>query len=151
MADFYGEALNNNKWQFSESVGYLRELGALDESDASNPRVIIPNYVQAQSNCIETSAYYSVCCLSECDVLMSELEGRIQAPMASPRRRGSYSRAPFHAVAPFRLPTRVPLSICPTECHSTHSKPVASWAVGGLGAGASDACWVVCCYSHTIC
>jgi len=84
MADFYGEALNNNKWQFSESVGYLRELGALDESDASNPRVIIPNYVQAQSNCIETSAFYSVCCQDECEGILGRLEGLVSAPEASP-------------------------------------------------------------------
>jgi len=84
MADFYGQALNNNKWQFSESVGYLRELGALDESDASNPRVIIPNYVQAQSNCIETSAYYSVCCQDECEGILGRLEGLVSAPEASP-------------------------------------------------------------------
>jgi len=84
MADFYGQALNNNKWQFSESVGYLRELGALDESDASNPRVIIPNYVQAQSNCIETSAFYSVCCQDECEGILGRLEGLVSAPEASP-------------------------------------------------------------------
>jgi len=84
MADFYGQALNNNKWQFSESVGYLRELGALDESDASNPRVIIPNYVQAQSNCIETSAYYSVCCQDECEGILGRLEGLVSAPEATP-------------------------------------------------------------------
>merc|ERR1740130_1024047 len=84
MADFYGQALNNNKWQFSESVGHLRELGALDESDASNPRVIIPNYVQAQSNCIETSAYYSVCCQDECEGILGRLEGLVSAPEASP-------------------------------------------------------------------
>merc|ERR1719420_113874 len=45
IADFYKKALNEGKWQFSESVDYLRQLGALDESDASNPRVIIPNYI----------------------------------------------------------------------------------------------------------
>jgi len=84
MSDFYGQALNNGKWQFSESIGYLRELGALDESDASNPRLIIPNYVQAQSNCIQTSAYYSVCCQDECEGILGRLEELVSAPEASP-------------------------------------------------------------------
>jgi len=45
LSDFYGAALNDGKWQFSESLDYLRQLGALDEADSSNPRVIIPNYI----------------------------------------------------------------------------------------------------------
>merc|ERR1719235_302006 len=66
VSDFYGKALNDGKWQFSESIDYLRTLGALDESDSSNLRVIIPNYISAPSNCVASSAYYSVCCLDEC-------------------------------------------------------------------------------------
>merc|ERR1719408_772632 len=59
ISDFYGQALNNDKWQFSESVEYLRQLGALDDSDPSNLRVIIPNYISGPSNCVASSAYYS--------------------------------------------------------------------------------------------
>ncbi|OLQ12231.1 hypothetical protein AK812_SmicGene3917 [Symbiodinium microadriaticum] len=44
LKDFYGSALDGN-WQFSESVDYLRELGALDESDPANKAVLIANYV----------------------------------------------------------------------------------------------------------
>jgi len=84
MADFYGQALNNNKWQFSESIDYLRDLGALDESDVSNPRVIIPNYVASQSNCIATSAFYSVCCQDECEGIIGRVEELVSAPEASP-------------------------------------------------------------------
>jgi len=84
MADFYGQALNNGKWQFSESIGYLRDLGALDESDVSNPRVIIPNYVAAQSNCVATSAFYSVCCQDECEGIIGRVEELVSAPEASP-------------------------------------------------------------------
>merc|ERR1719181_1706134 len=84
LSDFYGAALNDGKWQFSESIDYLRQLGALDESDSSNPRVIIPNYISGPSNCVASSAYYSVCCLDECESILGQLEQRIAAPEASP-------------------------------------------------------------------
>merc|ERR1719487_2274071 len=83
ISDFYGEALNNGKWQFSESIDYLRQLGALDESDPSNLRVIIPNYISGPSNCIASSAYYSVCCLDECEGILGRLEELVVAPEAS--------------------------------------------------------------------
>jgi len=84
MADFYGRALNDGKWQFSETVDYLRQLGALDEADASNPRVIIPNYISGPSNCVASSAYYSVCCLDECESILGQIEQSIAAPEALP-------------------------------------------------------------------
>jgi len=84
LADFYGQALNNGKWQFSESADYLRQLGALDESDVSNPRVIIPNYIYGPSNCGAASTYYSVCCLDECEGIIGRLEQLLSAPEASP-------------------------------------------------------------------
>jgi len=84
LSDFYGKALNEGKWQFSESASYLRELGALDDSDPSNMRVIIPNYLSAPSNCVASSAYYSVCCLDECESILAALEEKIAAPHASP-------------------------------------------------------------------
>jgi hypothetical protein len=84
IADFYGRALNDGKWQFSETVDYLRQLGALDEADASNPRVIIPNYISGPSNCVASSAYYSVCCLDECEGILGQIEQSIAAPEASP-------------------------------------------------------------------
>jgi hypothetical protein len=84
MADFYGRALNDGKWQFSETVDYLRQLGALDEADASNPRVIIPNYISGPSNCVASSAYYSVCCLDECESILAQIEQSIAASEALP-------------------------------------------------------------------
>merc|ERR1719235_410253 len=83
LSDFYGAALNDNKWQFSESIDYLRQLGALDESDVANPRVIIPNYISGPSNCVASSAYYSVCCLDECEGILGRVEQLIAAPEAS--------------------------------------------------------------------
>lgn len=84
ISDFYGKALNEGKWQFSESIDYLRQLGALDESDATNPRVIIPNYLSGPSNCVASSDYYSVCCLDECEGILGRLEEMVAAPEASP-------------------------------------------------------------------
>mmetsp|Transcript_105449 Transcript_105449/g.166468 ORF Transcript_105449/g.166468 Transcript_105449/m.166468 type:complete len:567 (-) Transcript_105449:45-1745(-) len=83
LPDFYNLALNEGRWQFSESREYLRQLGALDESDISNPRVIIPNYVYAPSNCVASSAYYSVCCLDECEGILGVLEQKLSEPKAS--------------------------------------------------------------------
>jgi len=82
LADFYGSALHAGKWQFSESVEYLRQLGALDESDPALLRVIIPNYVNSPSNCIASSAYYGVCCIDECEAILGHLEHRLGAPTA---------------------------------------------------------------------
>lgn len=71
-------------YQFTESRAYLRQVGALDETVKDNPRVLIANYVAGPSNCIASSSYYSVCCLNECGGLLSELEGMVRAPKASP-------------------------------------------------------------------
>jgi len=78
LGDFY-----SGQWQFSESVDYLRQLGALDESSKANLRVIIPNYLNAPSNCIASSAYYGVCCIDECEELVGQLERKLRAPIAS--------------------------------------------------------------------
>jgi diadenosine tetraphosphatase ApaH/serine/threonine PP2A family protein phosphatase len=84
LADFYKKALHEGKWHFSESADYLRQLGALDESDASNPRVIIPNYIYGRSNCVASSAFYSVCCIDECESILGRLEELALAPEATP-------------------------------------------------------------------
>lgn len=84
LKDFYGAALSGN-WQFSESVEYLEELGALDTSDPNNLAVLIPNYVNSQSNCVASSSIYSVCCINECEALLGHLERKVAAPQASPQ------------------------------------------------------------------
>jgi len=83
---FYKSALEDGNWQFSESIRYLRELGAIDESDPGRPSIVIPNYINAPSQCVASSKYYSVCCIDECEDLVSHLETRIAAPEASPQR-----------------------------------------------------------------
>jgi hypothetical protein len=88
LSDFWRPALNdpNGSWQFGESLSYLRQLGVLDESDAKNLRVIIPNYVSSPSNCIASSSFYSVCCMDECEGLLGHLEIKIAAPEAAPEQ-----------------------------------------------------------------
>jgi len=80
---FYQGALGG-QWQFSESVPYLRKLGAIDDSVPERPSVIIANYVNGPSNCVAASSFYSVCCIDECEALLGHLETHVAAPDASP-------------------------------------------------------------------
>merc|ERR1719297_87213 len=77
LASFYGKSLHEGTWQFSESESYLRQLGALDESNPSNTRIIIPNYIYGASNCLPTTEHISVCCASECEVITQQLEAAL--------------------------------------------------------------------------
>merc|ERR1719359_2234285 len=86
IADFYKLAVHEGKTQFAESMSFLRQQGALDESDPSNPRVIITNYISSPSNCVASSSYFSVCCVDECEGLFQQLERSIAAPDATPAR-----------------------------------------------------------------
>jgi len=84
LARFYGTGLEED-WRFGESEAYLRDLGALDETSGSRGKqVIIPNYMEAASNCIVSTVHYSVCCQSHCEALLSEIEVGIGAPSALP-------------------------------------------------------------------
>lgn len=83
LSDFYKPSLDGS-WQFQESVGYLRKLGLLDETDEKQPSVMIANYIASASNCIASSGFYSVCCKDECESLLGRLEEDIGAPDARP-------------------------------------------------------------------
>merc|ERR1719335_718455 len=85
LSDFYKPALDG-QWQFQESIGYLRQLGTLDESNPDEPRVMVANYLVSQANCIASSDYYSVCCIDECEDLLGHLENKIAAPEATPTK-----------------------------------------------------------------
>merc|ERR1719444_778062 len=82
LSDFYKASLGGHA-QFSESAAYLRQLGALDETDPEKPRVIITNFITSQSNCIASSSFYSVCCMDECEGLLSHLERELASPEAT--------------------------------------------------------------------
>merc|ERR1719188_521428 len=71
-------------YQFTESKEYLREIGALDELVPEAPQVLVANYMLGPTNCIATSAYFSVCCINECEGIMNEIEGKVRAPSAEP-------------------------------------------------------------------
>merc|ERR1740121_1086950 len=77
LVDFYKGRMSAD-FTLNEKPAYLRDQGALDESDPSNPFVIIPNYMRMQSNCINSSDYYQVCCRDLCEDLMDKLESDIR-------------------------------------------------------------------------
>mmetsp|Transcript_76902 Transcript_76902/g.178358 ORF Transcript_76902/g.178358 Transcript_76902/m.178358 type:complete len:559 (-) Transcript_76902:57-1733(-) len=83
LADFYGSAIHHGQWQFSETVDYLRQLGAIDESDPASLRVIIPNYLYSPTNCLASSSFYAVCCIDECEDLLGGLERQLGRHTAS--------------------------------------------------------------------
>lgn len=83
LSRFYGTGLEA-EWRFGESEAYLRELGALDESNWLGKQVIIPNYIQGTSNCIVTTPHYLVCCANECEGILAEIEESIGSPTAEP-------------------------------------------------------------------
>eukprot|EP00413_Alexandrium_margalefii_P027850 CAMPEP_0204568556 /NCGR_PEP_ID=MMETSP0661-20131031/37255_1 /ASSEMBLY_ACC=CAM_ASM_000606 /TAXON_ID=109239 /ORGANISM="Alexandrium margalefi, Strain AMGDE01CS-322" /LENGTH=599 /DNA_ID=CAMNT_0051576595 /DNA_START=77 /DNA_END=1874 /DNA_ORIENTATION=+ len=85
LGSFYSQP-NTATYQFAETQDYLRTIGALDETVSGAPRIRIANYMLGPSNCIASSSYYSVCCLSECEAIMHEVEGRILGPMAPAAR-----------------------------------------------------------------
>jgi len=83
LSDFYGTGLDKD-WRFGESETYLRELGVLDESSPwMGKQVLIPNYLQAASNCIVAAPHYLVCCKNECEEMLGDIESAIRQPTAS--------------------------------------------------------------------
>lgn len=82
LSDFYN-ASKYHAWSFTESIEYLRRLGALDESNATNPQVIIVNYMTSMPQCLQATGMYSVCCPDECEGLLAILEKEIGAPAAN--------------------------------------------------------------------
>merc|ERR1719189_615203 len=73
------------EWRFGESEAYLRELGALDETSTwRGKQVIVPNYMQAASNCVVTRSHYLVCCMVECERILGQVEAAVGAPTATP-------------------------------------------------------------------
>jgi len=85
LSRFYAGGVNGD-WTLSESVDYLRNLGALDETDPARPSVVISNYLTSQTNCLSASGFYSVCCSDECESLLQHLERDLAAPSVAPER-----------------------------------------------------------------
>jgi len=85
MSKFYSQP-DTADYHFTESLDYLKTIGALDETGGGEAGVRIANYMAGPSNCIASSSYYSVCCLNECEGLMNQLEAKVHAPAAAPER-----------------------------------------------------------------
>jgi len=86
LVDFYKLGFELDEFNFAEKPDFLRSMGALDDSNASNPLVIIPNYVLSMPNCLQATSLYSICCRNECEDLMTEVEKSIAAPTARPQQ-----------------------------------------------------------------
>lgn len=87
LSAFYERSLNpTDGWQFKETQHYLRQLGALDETTASDPKILIPNYVNALGNCFSSGKYYQSCCISECEDLQVHLEEALQSSAPKPEQ-----------------------------------------------------------------
>jgi hypothetical protein len=85
LSDFYKKGLEANVL-FKETVDYLRQQGALDESKPGEPRVIVPNFILSPGNCLADTGFYSICCINECEGLLGQLERIIGAPEATSER-----------------------------------------------------------------
>jgi len=84
ISKFYNTAIDTD-WRFGESEAYLRELGALDESNSrTGTQVLISNYIQATSNCIVSTPHYLVCCHNECEAILGDIEVALRSPTAKP-------------------------------------------------------------------
>eukprot|EP00440_Ansanella_granifera_P015447 gb/GFBE01016792.1/.p1 GENE.gb/GFBE01016792.1/~~gb/GFBE01016792.1/.p1 ORF type:complete len:546 (+),score=126.17 gb/GFBE01016792.1/:1-1638(+) len=79
------EAMRRSGDLVRESVEYLRSAGALDESDAQDPQVILPNYMLSASNCDGTTSFYDLCCPNQCEGHKSHLERALAAAPAGQR------------------------------------------------------------------
>eukprot|EP00929_Paragymnodinium_shiwhaense_P107560 TRINITY_DN7370_c1_g3_i1.p1 TRINITY_DN7370_c1_g3~~TRINITY_DN7370_c1_g3_i1.p1 ORF type:complete len:643 (+),score=151.46 TRINITY_DN7370_c1_g3_i1:62-1930(+) len=69
---------------FTESPDYLDELGALDGHVSLGLQVIVPNYVNAATNCIITTRYYMICCPNECEDIFRDIETAFHQPAVRP-------------------------------------------------------------------
>jgi len=85
LEDFYKKGLSG-VFSFNEKIEYLRALGAIDDSNTSQPYLIVPNYVTSRPNCLRASNFYVVCCQNECEGLLATIENKFEKPMANPEK-----------------------------------------------------------------
>jgi len=85
LSSFYKKGMEKGL-HFVEKPAYLRQLGALDESQPGEPRVIVSNFIVSPNNCLVDTGSYSVCCRNECESVMAHLENTIGASQAAPEK-----------------------------------------------------------------
>jgi hypothetical protein len=100
LTDFYKAALYDGMYNFVETIEVLRHLGSLDEVNASNPRIIIPNYVQGLSNCVARTSFYSTCCPNTCEALLDRVERALGKSEATPTEIVTAIEDPTAALEP---------------------------------------------------
>lgn len=83
---FYEGGVQGGDGGLSESVDYLRNLGALDESDPEMPSVVITNYLTSSTNCLTASGFYHVCCSDECEGVRRDVENSVAASSGTTER-----------------------------------------------------------------
>merc|ERR1712194_775997 len=86
LRDFYDGYAKDPSHHFAESVDYLRNVGALDETDPQRLSVMIPNYLMGKANCFSQSGFYTTCCSNECEGLLRHVEDSLASASASPAR-----------------------------------------------------------------
>lgn len=71
-------------WLFGHVVVKRRpqSLASSTKPRSAARQVIIPNYIQAASNCIVSGQHYLVCCVNDCEVMLDEIERKVAAPTA---------------------------------------------------------------------
>lgn len=84
LHEFYTAPLPGG-WAPEESKAYLHAIGALDDRDPDSPSVVVANYFESPANCARPSKYYSICCISECEALLGQLERKLGSPNALPQ------------------------------------------------------------------
>eukprot|EP00931_Biecheleriopsis_adriatica_P108417 TRINITY_DN8273_c0_g1_i2.p2 TRINITY_DN8273_c0_g1~~TRINITY_DN8273_c0_g1_i2.p2 ORF type:complete len:165 (-),score=39.60 TRINITY_DN8273_c0_g1_i2:10-504(-) len=70
------DLLEKRSVDFFEPISYLRELGAVEESEAE-PHVLIANYMLGPSNCDATTSFYDLCCPNACETHKEHLEAAL--------------------------------------------------------------------------
>jgi len=85
LSSFYKKGMEKGL-HFVEKPAYLRQLGALDESQPGEPRVIVSNFIVSPNNCLVDTGSYSVCCRNECESVMAHLENTVGASQAAPEQ-----------------------------------------------------------------
>jgi hypothetical protein len=73
---FYAQP-DMGSYRFSESIEYLRQTGALDESIKETPQILMSNYILGPGNCFSSSTYFQFCCINDCSSLMAAIEARV--------------------------------------------------------------------------
>jgi len=82
LSRFY--AIKNNP--LSESADYIRNMGALDETNSNTPMIMISNYLSGPSRCMPFSGYFSVCCPDECENVLGSIEHALGEPSGEPSK-----------------------------------------------------------------